>query len=123
MTIDESIAHALEVAGEQQKIADSAGLIDIIEGLDVESCKECAADHRQLAEWLKELKEARRLVAQLKAKICDSSEYCAYCDELDMTERDHFTCKYKKKKIPAVCHWQLLTPAHFDNIPWTENKI
>ena len=123
MTIDEAIAHALEVAGEQQERADSAELIDILGGLDVEACKECAADHRQLAEWLTELKEAKRLVAQLKAKLCDSSEYCAYCDELDMSEHDHFTCKYKKKKIPAVCYWQVLTPAHFNDIPWTKNEV
>lgn len=59
MTIDEAISHALEVAGEQQKRADSAELIDILDGLDVEACKECAADHRQLAEWLTDYKELR----------------------------------------------------------------
>lgn len=59
MTIDEAISHALEVAGEQQERADSAELIDILDGLDVEACKECAADHRQLAEWLTELKDLR----------------------------------------------------------------
>lgn len=82
------------------------------------------AEHcRQIAEWLTELKEAKRLVVQLKAKLCDSSEYCAYCDELDTSEHDHFTCKYKKKKIPAVCYWQVLTPAYFDDIPWTKNEV
>lgn len=77
----------------------------------------------QLLGYMTELKEAKRLVAQLKAKLCDSSEYCAYCDELDISECDHFTCKYKKKKIPAVCYWQVLTPAHFDDIPWTKNEV
>lgn len=77
----------------------------------------------QIAHYDDELKEAKRLVAQLKSKLCDSSEYCAYCDELDMSEHDHFTCKYKKKKIPAVCYWQVLTPAHFDDIPWTKNEV
>jgi hypothetical protein len=62
MTIDEAIAHALEMAGEQQERADSAELIDILDGLDVEDCKECAADHRQLAEWLTELKEAKGII-------------------------------------------------------------
>lgn len=57
MTIDEAIARALEEAGEYQERADGAELIDILDGLDVESCKQCAADHRQLAEWLTELKE------------------------------------------------------------------
>lgn len=40
MTLDEAIAHALEVAA-------------------TNTCKECAEDHRQLAEWLQELKERR----------------------------------------------------------------
>lgn len=66
LTLDEAIKHCLEVAGEQQERADSAELIDILDGLDVEACKECAADHRQLAEWLTEL-------ADLKEEI----EYCS----------------------------------------------
>lgn len=124
MTIDEAISHAIEVAEQNETQADKIGRQLIGSAIDkyATDCRECAADHRQLAEWLKELKEAKRLVAQLKAKLCDSSEYCAYCDELDMSECDHFTCKYKKKKIPAVCYWQVLTPAHFDDIPWTKNE-
>ena len=47
MTIDEAIRHCEEVA---EKMNDC----------------ECAADHRQLAEWLRELKEAKRL---LKAAV------------------------------------------------------
>ena len=59
MELDEAIKHCEEVAGELQERADSAELIDILDGLDVESCKECASDHRQLAAWLRELKEYR----------------------------------------------------------------
>lgn len=59
MTINEAIQHCLEEAGELQKRADSAELIDILDGLDVEACKECAAEHRQLAEWLTELIDSR----------------------------------------------------------------
>jgi len=42
MTIDEAIKHAEEVAEEQ-----------------VKRCEKCADEHRQLAEWLKELKQLR----------------------------------------------------------------
>jgi hypothetical protein len=35
LTLDEAIKHCLEVAGEQQERADSAELIDILDGLDV----------------------------------------------------------------------------------------
>lgn len=132
MTLDEAIAHCLEVAEKNEISAITYKnckeiKTNMYEKLTAEKaendCRECAADHRQLAEWLTELKEAKRLVAQLKAKLCDSSEYCAYCDELDTSEHDHFTCKYKKKKIPAVCYWQVLTPAYFDDIPWTKNEV
>lgn len=90
MTIDEAIAHALEVAGEQQERADSAELIDILDGLDVESCKECAADHRQLAAWLRELKELRLTVGMIKVEDLKSAltllrEYKA--DNNEMRER------------------------------------
>lgn len=81
MTIDEAISHALEVAGEQQERADSAELIDILDGLDVVSCKECAADHRQLAEWLTELKDLRELndkIYDVLAKQFGSPCNCSY---------------------------------------------
>lgn len=84
MTIDEAISHALEVAGEQQERADSAELIDILDGLDVEACKQCAADHRQLAEWLTELKEAKRLLKSAANVLnmfipCDEDYNCREC--------------------------------------------
>lgn len=91
MTLDEAIKHCLEVAGEQQERADSAELIDILDGLDVEACKECAADHRQLAKWLTELKEARRL---LKAAVEDNKrvlrenfgDICQFCKHYSNSE-------------------------------------
>lgn len=41
MTLDEAIIHAREVAAQL-------------------GCCECAAEHRQLAEWLEELRELRK---------------------------------------------------------------
>lgn len=53
MTIDEAIAHALEVAEKNEcKMTSDDGCTDV-------SMKRCAAEHRQLAEWLTELKELR----------------------------------------------------------------
>lgn len=83
MTIYEAIRHCEEVAGEQQERADSAELIDILDGLDVEACKECAADHRQLAEWLTELKEWKENpFRQIKAE-CKENYYCNNCAFID----------------------------------------
>lgn len=59
LTLDEAITHCLEVA--EQKEHDSITTTGDYE-LDIamkEGCIQCAAEHRQLAEWLKELKELR----------------------------------------------------------------
>lgn len=53
MTIDEAISHAEEVAERYERMEDSQD--DKLK----EECLQCAADHRQLAEWLKELKDLR----------------------------------------------------------------
>ena len=57
MTIDEAIKHCKEVAE-----ANDQGLYDAIAlggqnptQEEIVACEQCAADHRQLAEWLKEL--------------------------------------------------------------------
>jgi len=57
MTIDEAIRHAEKVAEGQEKCAE----ISVSEHAK-ERISKCAADHRQLAEWLTELKEAKRLL-------------------------------------------------------------
>lgn len=80
MTIDEAIRHCEEVA---EKMNDC----------------ECAADHRQLAEWLTELKEAKRL---LKAAVEDfkviGKALDADCDILINCEEcplqsGHYNCR------------------------------
>ena len=57
MNIDEAIAHAMEVAERQEYLSTQSIFLKARE-----KCAECAADHRQLAEWLTELKEAKRLL-------------------------------------------------------------
>lgn len=56
MTLDEAIKHCEEVAEENEKNAKS------INNIYKKSCLECASEHRQLAEWLRELKEVKTLV-------------------------------------------------------------
>ena len=55
MTIDGAIAHAEEVSATTK-------------------CKECAEEHRQLAEWLKELKEKRQAIKDTRAEIDEKTE-------------------------------------------------
>ena len=55
MTLDEAIKHAEEVAEEKEEQAWEAQLQE-----EYRTCKDCAKEHRQLAEWLKELKQLRK---------------------------------------------------------------
>jgi hypothetical protein len=102
MTLDEAIKHCLEVAKENYELADKFDEWDEWEKADADNCRECAADHRQLAEWLTELKEAKRLLKHgywieeeprvLKCSVCGEyapmnylgqncidSRYCPWC--------------------------------------------
>ena len=58
MKLDEAIQHALEVAEQQET------LINVCE-IGTENCKKCAEEHRQLANWLKELKGLREYIRVL----------------------------------------------------------
>jgi len=58
MTLDQAIERAEEVAELQEKIAKEWNE-SWVRKYDVSRCKECAEEHRQLAEWLKELKKLK----------------------------------------------------------------
>ena len=59
MTLDEAIKHCEEVAEKQEKIAIYTPIEMLNGDDDIEKCQECANEHRQLAEWLKELKDLK----------------------------------------------------------------
>ncbi|MCR4889155.1 MAG: hypothetical protein K5979_08280 [Ruminococcus sp.] len=61
MTLDEAIAHCLEVAEQNETKALRIGrqYKGTLLNRDAKECRRCAAEHRQLAEWLKELKDLR----------------------------------------------------------------
>ena len=63
MTLDEAIKHCEEVATENEKSIAYYTIQGDKEWLDEceKDCIECAKEHRQLAEWLKELKEYRKV--------------------------------------------------------------
>ena len=103
MTIDEAIKHCLEVAEKNDGEAEVYGLLaqnhnSTYEKLTAakfeKDCAECASDHRQLAEWLRELKEAKRLLklavedfAKMDYHIYDCDGECVACPLSG--ERDH----------------------------------
>lgn len=57
MTLDEAIKHAEKVAEEKEAQAWEAQLQE--EYRTIKTCKECAKEHRQLAEWLKDYKRLK----------------------------------------------------------------
>lgn len=68
MTIDEAIKHCLEVAEQNETQADKIGRQLIGSAIDkyATDCRECAADHRQLAEWLTELKDLKNSIGAVR---------------------------------------------------------
>lgn len=91
MTLEEAIAHCLEVAEKNETQADKIGrqLIGTAKDREATDCRECAADHRQLAEWLTELKEAKRL---LKAAVEDIHKTYHHRDECCDICKNKQTC-------------------------------
>lgn len=87
MTLDEAIKHCEEVARGCEWEARQCDESDGYESHVKAESLNCAADHRQLAEWLTELKEAKRL---LKLAVEDMGEenYCA-----KVCKRDKFACQ------------------------------
>lgn len=71
LTLDEAIKHCLEVAEQNETQADKWQEEGGEEWGKTTACRECAADHRQLAEWLTELKQWRRVYG-----VCPSYEMC-----------------------------------------------
>ncbi len=97
MTLDEAIKHCLEVAEQNEQ-----GLYDAIAlggqnptQEEIANCEQCAADHRQLAEWLTELKELRNSIGAVKLK--DMKEAVGLLQELN-TENDQLTSQLADAK-------------------------
>ena len=60
MTLEEAIAHCIEVAEQNDKRAEYRPRMDYYDEItSAEECRQCAADHRQLAEWLEDYKLLR----------------------------------------------------------------
>lgn len=73
MTIDEAIRHCVEVAEKQKELyricpASESEMLHcngtkdcrVLKNGKNKGCQKCAAEHRQLARWLKELKQLRK---------------------------------------------------------------
>lgn len=110
MTIDEAIEHAEDVATKKRMQA-----TDYYDGRiwdnNIRKCEKCANEHKELAEWLEQLKEYRQLeehgrLIKLPCKVGDTiyiiaPKYCDCTDECDLyNERFRRYLKWCKKYCP-----------------------
>lgn len=104
LTLDEAIKHCEEVATEKEDNARWE-----LTSTWQDECKRCAAEHRQLAEWLTELKELRELKTEykrlLKAAVDDmynsvNDVHCKYCSKWHTDQcqgTSHLDCYIENK--------------------------
>jgi len=112
LTLDEAIKHCLEVAEEQELSLNDKEMYSEMLGEDYsgfeEGCQECAAEHRQLAEWLRELKKFREVYG-----VCPAYEMCIpECKE----GYDAQIAEYKR--LLDLAHHNLRTESICRNCKW-----
>lgn len=101
MTIEEAIKHCEEVAEKNETkgkmIQNNFSKLRREQKQEIDSCLECASEHRQLAEWLKELKELRKNKIGIYGRADAIGVGCANCIYLkteDYTKRPCGICCY-----------------------------
>ena len=87
MTLDEAIKHCEKKAQELNEMAIKWKVKDV-------KCLECAAEHEQLAEWLKELRDYR-----------EGKRTCENCKHQDKMELD-FPCSICRCNHPNKFEWK-----------------
>ena len=81
--LESAIQHCLEVAEEQEQNCQE-GIFKDVDNITTRSFKECASEHRQLAEWLEELKTKRQIIINIK-------EQCKAWKKNDFQNKDYGT--------------------------------
>ena len=108
MTLEEVIAKCEERVEMLIESMDACDLDDTVEKLIARNDAKCAAEHRQLAEWLKELAERRKLPEIIHCKDCenwdttwqnDSAPNYHYCPMMDGTYSGDFYCGKAERRI------------------------
>ena len=93
MTLDEAIRHAEKIAKEQMQRIDNLSDIPMFGGSDediklIEKCEECASQHRQLAEWLRDYKRLLDVADSNVGEIYECT--CGYGWYKNKVSRFHF---------------------------------
>lgn len=104
MTIDEAIAHAMKVAEQNDAQAEKWREEGGEEWGKTTVCRECAADHRQLAEWLIELKDLRE----------ENKVLIQECDRL-IKEKGELLSKVSGGDVLRICQLEDRLQVELDN--------
>lgn len=98
ITLEEAIIHCEEKAEELEKRVKPYQCESINKKLyevnkkEWDDCLECASEHRQLAEWLRELKERRKIEDVLLQFLVDTDlDVC--CEDLMDNEEEQKICE------------------------------
>ncbi len=113
MALDEAIKHCEEVAEQNESSAITyknckeikANMYEKLTAEKAENdCRECAADHRQLAEWLTELKDLRE----------ENKVLMQECDRL-IKEKGELLSKVSGGDVLRICQLEDQLQAELDN--------
>ena len=104
ITLEEAIEHAKEVAELNENIAYNT---EPENWMDIAQCEKCAEEHRQLADWLRELKERRKQPEITCCKDCRfnvSSHKCLHPESFFLVPDDDFYCGYAERRSEEEIH-------------------
>ena len=116
LTLEDAISHCLEVAEQNETSAITYKnckeiKTNMYEKLTAEKaendCRECAAEHRQLAKWLTELKEAKRLLRLAvedinAAEACDTCKYYPVINGVECQIDDCYKWRYADEALALI---------------------
>ena len=92
-TLDEAIRHEMNIAEKQEELAKVC-----IAKRAKDDCLKCAVEHRQLAEWLKELAERRKQSEVIRCGECRFNDGTAYCDFHFRDVKDTDYCSWSERR-------------------------
>jgi len=84
MTLDEAIKHAEEVANTNERLCKT-----VHPAMQLSDHSKCAVEHRQLAEWLKELKQLREQQSCENSIVEWKKDFKGYVNSLSMPRDDY----------------------------------
>lgn len=103
LTLEEAISHCLEVAEQNDAQAEKWQEEGGEEWGKTTACRECAADHRQLAEWLTDFKGLREKQESADRQIAEYKRLLkAAVNDLNF-ESQCRNCKHKEYGLNTIC--------------------